>query len=98
NKAGSQTLEKFTSRPVLHPNDEEEAMHTVPEISPTRNPKAFYCTFHGLSGVLTKPADHVLFLDPESGAVITVTESDYCHLVVLATGVVAVWVSGKQIL
>ena len=68
---------------MLHPNDEEEAIHTVPEISPTRNPKAFYCTFHGLSGVLTKPADHVLFLDPESGAVITVTESDYCHLVVL---------------
>ncbi len=29
-------------------------MQTVPEISLTRKPaKAFYCTFHGLSGVLT---------------------------------------------
>jgi len=58
-------------------------MQTVPEISPTRNPKAFYATFHGLSGVLTKPADRVLFLEPESGAVVTVTETDYPHLVVL---------------
>ena len=34
---------------------------------------AFYCTFHGLSGVITKPADAVLFLEPESGAVVTIT-------------------------
>ena len=59
-------------------------MQTVPEISPTRKPvKAFYAQFHGLSGVLTKPADRVLFLEPESGAVVTVTEADYSHLVVL---------------
>jgi len=43
-------------------------MATVPETASTRNPKAFYVTFHGLSGVLTKPADHVLFLEHESGA------------------------------
>jgi hypothetical protein len=58
-------------------------MQTVPETIPSRNPKAFYATFHGLSGVLTKPADRVLFLEHESGAVVTVTESDYPHLVVL---------------
>ena len=59
-------------------------MQTVPEISLTHKPaKAFYCTFHGLSGVLTKPADHVLFLEHESGAVVTVTEADTPHLVVL---------------
>jgi hypothetical protein len=59
-------------------------MHTVPEISPTRKPaKAFYAQLHGLSGVLTKPADHVLFLEPESGAVVTVTEADYPALTVL---------------
>src|SRR5207302_5597586 len=44
------------------------SMATVPETASTRNPKAFYVTFHGLSGVLTKPADHVLFLEHESGA------------------------------
>jgi hypothetical protein len=52
----------------------------------TQNPvpaKAFYCTFHGLSGVLTKPAAHVLFLDPDSGAVVTLHDSDYADLVVL---------------
>jgi hypothetical protein len=69
---------------VLHPNDEEEAMHTVHEISPTRKPaKAYYAQLHGLSGVLTKPPDHVLFLEPESGAVVTVTEADYPALTVL---------------
>jgi hypothetical protein len=53
--------------------------------SVTQNPvpsKAFYCTFHGLSGVLTKPADHVLFLDSESGAVVTITDADYPSIVV----------------
>jgi len=45
--------------------------------------KAFYCTFHGLSGVITKPAAHVLFLDPDSGAVVTLHDSDYADLVVL---------------
>jgi len=59
-------------------------MQTVPEISPSRKPaKAFYAQLHGLSGVLTKPADHVLFLDPESGAVVTVTDADYPALTVL---------------
>src|SRR3989442_461111 len=45
--------------------------------------KAFYATFHGLAGVITKPADHVLFLEHESGAVVTVTEADYPALTVL---------------
>ena len=59
-------------------------MQTVPEISPTRKPvKAFYAQLHGLSGVITKPAEHVLFLEPESGAVVTVTEADYPALTVL---------------
>ena len=51
--------------------------------TPSRKPTAFYATFHGLSGVLTKPADHVLFLEHESGAVVTVTQADAPHLVVL---------------
>jgi hypothetical protein len=58
-------------------------MQTVAEIFPSRNPKAFYAQLHGLSGVLTKPADRVLFLEPESGAVVTVTEADYPALTVL---------------
>jgi hypothetical protein len=44
--------------------------------------KAWYCSFHGLSGVLTKPADRVLFLEHESGAVVTVTDADMPHIVV----------------
>ena len=51
-------------------------MATVPQ-------KAFYAQLHGLSGVLVKPADHVLFLEPESGAVVTITAADTPHLVVL---------------
>jgi hypothetical protein len=51
--------------------------------SPTVAHKAFYAQLHGLSGVITRPADHVLFLEHESGAVVTVTETDYPHLVVL---------------
>jgi hypothetical protein len=58
-------------------------MATVADTPTTRNPKAFYATFHGLSGVLTKPADHVLFLEHESSAVVTITEADMPHLVVL---------------
>jgi hypothetical protein len=46
--------------------------------------KAFYATLHGLSGVITKPADAVLFLEPESGTVVTITAADAPHLVVLA--------------
>jgi hypothetical protein len=39
-------------------------MQTVPETIPTRKaPRAFYATLHGLSGVLTRPADAVLFLE-----------------------------------
>ena len=45
--------------------------------------KAFYCTFHGLAGVITKPADHILFLEHASGAVVTITQTDAPHLVVL---------------
>jgi len=58
-------------------------MLNVPEVSTTRNPQAYHCTFHGLSGILTKPADRVLFLEPESVAVVTLTEADYPALVVL---------------
>ena len=51
--------------------------------SPTVAHKAFYAQLHGLSGVITRPGAHVLFLEHESGAVVTVTEADYPHLVVL---------------
>jgi hypothetical protein len=45
--------------------------------------KAFYAQLHGLSGVITKPADAVLFLEQGSGAVVTITPTDTPHLVVL---------------
>ena len=32
-------------------------MQTVANPTPSRNPKAFYATLHGLSGVITTPAD-----------------------------------------
>jgi hypothetical protein len=51
-------------------------MATVPQ-------RAFYAQLHGLSGVITRPAQAVLFLEPESGAVVTLTDADQPHLVVL---------------
>ena len=59
------------------------ATASVTASAPSRKPTAFYAQFHGLSGVLTKPADAVLFLEHESGAVVTVTQADAPHLVVL---------------
>jgi len=58
-------------------------MATVAASTPSRKPTAFYATLHGLAGVLTKPADAVLFLEHESGAVVTVTQADAPALVVL---------------
>jgi len=58
-------------------------MATVAASTPSRKPTAFYATLHGLAGILTKPADAVLFLEHESGAVVTVTQADAPHLVVL---------------
>ena len=53
-------------------------------VTQTQTPsKAFYATLHGLSGVLVRPADAVLFLEPDSGAVVTITPADTAHLVVL---------------
>jgi hypothetical protein len=51
-------------------------MATLPETAPARNPKAYHCTYLGLSGILTKPADTVLFLEPESGAVVTLSQDE----------------------
>jgi hypothetical protein len=58
-------------------------MATVTDSTTPRKPQAYYATLHGLSGVLTRPADHVLFLESESGAVVTVTDGDMPHVVVL---------------
>jgi hypothetical protein len=59
-------------------------MQNVAEIPTSRKAAtAFYAQLHGLSGIITKPADHVLFLDPESGAVVTITFADTPHLLVL---------------
>lgn len=58
-------------------------MSTLPETSTPRKSTAYYCTYYGLSGVLTKPADRVLFLEPESGAVVTLSpEEVYTQVVV----------------
>jgi hypothetical protein len=58
-------------------------MQTMTEIPAPRKPRTFYATLHGLSGVLTRPAAAVLFLEPESGAVVTITPADEAALVVL---------------
>jgi len=58
-------------------------MQTVAASPTPRNPRAFYATLHGLSGVITRPADAVLFLEPESGAVVTIAPADEAALVVL---------------
>ena len=58
-------------------------MATVAETQTTCKPRAFYAQLHGLAGVITRPADAVLFLEPETGAVVTLTDADQPHLVVL---------------
>jgi hypothetical protein len=58
-------------------------MQTVPETTPTRKPTAYYAQYLGLSGVLTKPADQVLFLEPHSGAVITLSPAEVLRDVVV---------------
>jgi hypothetical protein len=56
-------------------------MATVPETRPAA--KAFYATLHGLSGVIVRLAAQVLFVEPLQGAVVTLTDADQPHLVVL---------------
>jgi hypothetical protein len=56
------------------------SMTQTPTLS---KPRAFYAQFHGLSGVITRPATAVLFLEPESGAVVTLSTADTADLVVL---------------
>ena len=59
-------------------------MSTVPETTTARNaPKAYHCTYLGLSGILTRPAATVLFLEPESGAVVTLTPEEVLRYVVI---------------
>jgi hypothetical protein len=58
-------------------------MASMTDTTTHRKPKAYYATLHGLSGVLTRPADRVLFLEHESGAVVTLTQADIPHVVVL---------------
>jgi hypothetical protein len=58
-------------------------MATVTALSPTRNLKAYHCTYLGLSGILVKPAAQVLFLEPESGAVITLSPEEVLVRVVI---------------
>jgi hypothetical protein len=45
--------------------------------------KAYHCTYHGLSGILTRPTDQVLFLEPESGAVVTLSPEEVYRDVVV---------------
>jgi hypothetical protein len=88
---GRQKKEKLThpgkvDQPLrLHPNARRnEAMQTVSEIPTARKPaQAYYCSYLGLSGVLTRPAVQVLFLEPASGAVITLSPEDVLRDVVV---------------
>jgi len=58
-------------------------MQRVTDTPTTRKPRAFYAQLHGLSGVITRSAAHVLFLEPESSAVVTLTPAATAALVVL---------------
>jgi hypothetical protein len=46
------------------------------DTTPPRNPVAFHATFHALTGVIPLHQGRALFLEPESGAVVTLTEAD----------------------
>ena len=56
-------------------------MAMMTDTSTDRKPRAFHCTFHGLSGIITKPADHVLFLEHAYG---TRLESPYLNTCTLS--------------
>jgi len=59
-------------------------MTSLTETPPARKPtKAYHAHYLGLSGAILQPADHVVFVEAESGATITLAESDYPNLVVL---------------
>jgi hypothetical protein len=58
-------------------------MATVMETPTARKPKAYHCTYLGLSGILVKPAAQVLFLEPDSGAVVTLSAADVLQDVVI---------------
>jgi hypothetical protein len=45
--------------------------------------KAFHCTYQGLAGILVKPQAQVLFLEPESGAVVTLSPEEVLREVVV---------------
>jgi hypothetical protein len=54
------------------------------ETTTARKPaKAYYCTYLGLSGVLTRPSDVVLFLEPQSGAVVSLSPAEVLRDVVV---------------
>ena len=58
-------------------------MQTVAAPEADRKPTAFYCTYLDLAGVLTRPADQVLFLEPTSRAVITLSPEEVLRDVVI---------------
>jgi hypothetical protein len=58
-------------------------MATVTASTTPCNPKAYHCTYLGLTGILTKPADTVLFLEPDSGAVIALSPAEVLRDVVV---------------
>ena len=61
-------------------------MATVPDPTTARKPAtAFYCTYTplSLSGVLTRPAGQVLFLEPTSGSVIRLSDVEVYRDVVV---------------
>jgi hypothetical protein len=64
-------------------------MQTLLETPLTRKPTAYYAQYLGLAGVLTKPADRVLFLEPHSGAVITLSDVEVVRDVVVQGAVAA---------
>src|SRR5204863_6061789 len=83
-KAGSAPWKsRLPASATLTREDFTMATATVTETTPTRKPnKAYFATFLGLSGAIVKPADHIVFIDAESGATITLTEADYANLTV----------------
>lgn len=58
-------------------------MQTLANSTPPRKPTAYYAQYLGLSGMLVKPADAVLFLEPASGAVITLSDVEVYRDVVV---------------
>ena len=58
-------------------------MTTIANAAATRKPQAYFAQLDGVSGIITKPGDAVLFFDPATETVTPITPANTAQLLVL---------------